>query len=93
MIGPGCYRTLAYSTGGAEMNTVGKTGETTSQRCRLKSYGPAARIVCAVSCPLAGAASTVPISGPALGASPEKNMAPPSGFLSTDCASRVLGVA
>src|SRR5712671_3216576 len=65
MIGPGCYRTLAYSTGGAEMNTVGKTGETTSQRCRLKSYGPAARIVCAVSCPLAGAASTVPISGSA----------------------------
>ena len=60
---------------------------TTSQRRRLSSYGPAARIVCAVSCPRAGAASTVPISGPASSASPEKNMAPPSGFLSTDCAS------
>jgi len=34
------YRTLAYSTGGAEMNTVRKTGRTTSQRCRLRSYSP-----------------------------------------------------
>ena len=30
-----------------------------------KTYGPAVRIVCAVCCPIASAASTVPISGPA----------------------------
>ena len=57
------------------------------------AYRPAARIVCAVSRPLASAASTVPISRPAYSASPEKNTAPPSGFRSADCASRVLGVA
>src|SRR6516165_8873961 len=34
--------------------------------------GEPVRIVCAVSCPLASAASTVPISGPAYSASPEK---------------------
>ena len=55
--------------------------------------GDPVRIVCAVSWPLARAASTVPISVPASSASPEKNMASPFGFFSTDCASRVLGVA
>ena len=57
------------------------------------AYRPAARIVWAVSRPLASAASTVPISRPAYSASPEKNTVPPSGFRSADCASRVLGVA
>jgi hypothetical protein len=56
-------------------------------------YCPVARIACAVSVPLASAASTVPISRPAYSASPEKKTAPASGFRSAACASRVLGVA
>jgi hypothetical protein len=56
-------------------------------------YCPAARIACAVSFPLASAASTVPISRLAYSASPEKNTAPPFSFRSAACAWCVLGVA
>jgi hypothetical protein len=54
--------TEAYSTSGAEMNTVEKTGETTSPRCRMKSGGED-RLRCSLSA--ASAAPTVPISRPA----------------------------